>query len=115
MVGAPEPQRVGVGDVVGGHLLGQAGTGHPGGAGGVVDLVVDVGDVHDQPRRQALVLEEALVEAEHHVRARIPDVDAPVDGRTAGVYANFAVGRLQRTQAPGSRVMEPNLRHRRPK
>ena len=61
-------------------------------ARGVVDLVVDVGDVDHQLRLVALVLEEAAQEHEDDERARVADVDPPVDGRPAGVDPDLAAG-----------------------
>ena len=60
VVGPAEPQAVGVGEVRRGHLLGELRARDPQRPRGVVDLVVDVGDVRDQRDRVALVLEEAL-------------------------------------------------------
>ena len=75
--------------------------GAPAGARRVVDLVVDVGDVRDERRLVALVREEALEQAEDDERARVADVDAPVDGRPARVDADLAaVARPQLGQLP---------------
>ena len=53
---------------------------------GVVDLVVDVGDVHDDLRLVPAVPEPALQpERENGDRERVADVDALIDGRTAPV------------------------------
>src|SRR2546430_360038 len=47
-VGAAEPEAVGVGHVLLGHLAGELVAGHPRLPRGVVDLVVHVGDVGDE-------------------------------------------------------------------
>ena len=56
MVGPPQPQPLGVGDVVGGHLGRELLRRHAGGPRRLVDLVVDVGDVGHQHRLEPLVL-----------------------------------------------------------
>ena len=95
VVGAPEPERVGVGAVALGHLARPAPrSARPWARGGVVDLVVDVGDVHHQRHVVALVLEEALEQAEDDERPRVADVDAAVHGRPARVDARRARGRV---------------------
>ena len=122
VVGAPEPERVGVGAVVRGHLRRQLDAGAPRasygagargvGAGGVVDLVVDVGDVDDQRHLQALVFEEALHQAEDDERARVADVDAAVDGRPAHVDADPpGVARVQRQELAAAGVVQADLAH----
>ena len=58
--GRAEPERVGVGDVVRGHLARELLGADPAARGRVVDLVVDVGDVGDERHVVALVREEAL-------------------------------------------------------
>ena len=53
VVGAAEAEAVGVGDVGGGHLARELRARHAARARGVVDLVVDVGDVGDERRRRS--------------------------------------------------------------
>jgi hypothetical protein len=113
-VGAAEPERLGVVDVGGRHLPGELIARHAPLAGGVVDLVVHVGDVGHEGGLVALVLEEALEQGEHHVGAGVPNVDAPVDGRAAGVDPHPGwVARLERAQLSAQRVVDANLAHRR--
>jgi hypothetical protein len=112
VVRPPDPQPVGVGQVVRGHLRGQLGRRPAGGPCGVVDLVVDVGDVGDERRLVALVREEALEQPEDDERARVADVDAAVDGRPARVDAHLAaLARPQLGQLAGSRVMQADGAH----
>src|SRR6185295_3302928 len=76
---------------------------------GVVDLVVHVGDVHDESHLEPLVLEEALEQGEDHERARVPDVDAPIHSRAAGVDADPArLARLERANLARQRVVDPD-------
>ena len=113
-VRAAEPEPVGVLDVPGGHLARELRARHAALARGVVDLVVHVGDVHDQRRVVALVLEEALEQREDHERPRVPDVDPAVDRRAAGVDADpVAVARLDRDDVAAQRVVNAQLAHAR--
>jgi hypothetical protein len=57
-------------------------------AGGVVDLVVYVGDVLDERHLVPPGLEPALEPKGQHVRPRVPDVDPLVDGGAAEVHAD---------------------------
>ena len=93
VVGPAEPQRVGVGDVGGGHLRAPARRWPTRRARRGVDLVVDVGDVVTSVDAVALVLEEPLEQREDDERPRVADVDPAVDGRPAGVDAHAAAGR----------------------
>ena len=105
VVGPAEPEPLGVGHVVGGHLAREVGRLAPRRARGVVDLVVDVGDVGDERHAVALVLEEALQLREDDERPRVADVHARVDGRPARVDADRVRGRAARTAAaPACRV-----------
>ena len=109
-VGAPELQAIRVGAVVRGHLGGElrarARVGGIRSTRGVVDLVVDVGDVDHERRCVALVLEEALEQAEHDERPRVADVDAAVNGRAAGVDADLSrFTGTQRQQLAAERVV----------
>ena len=115
VIGPPEAQPLGVGEVVRGHLARQVGARHAQRARGVVDLVVDVGDVGDERHLVALVLEEALEQRGDDVGPRVADVDAVVDRRPAGVDADAAgVARLERQLAPGARVVQADLARHRP-
>ena len=108
----PEPEPVGVGDVMAGHLVRQLLRGPPGGPRRVVDLVVDVGDVADQHDAVALVLEEPLELREDHERPRVADVHARVDRRAAGVDPHARrIARLERLQGAGSGVVERDVGH----
>jgi hypothetical protein len=112
VVGPAEPEPIGVRHVVAGHLARQLGRVAPGGARRVVDLVVDVGDVRDQRRLVALVLEEPLELREDHERPRVADVHARVHGRPAGVDADLPrVARLERPHRACARVVEADAPH----
>jgi hypothetical protein len=112
VVRPPQPQPLGVLDVVRGHLPRQLLRPAPGGAGGVVDLVVDVGDVGHQGHVEPLVLQEALELGEDDERARVADVHAGVDRGTAGVDPDPArIARLQWPHLARPGVVEPNLSH----
>ena len=114
-IGPPEAQALGVGEVVRRHLPREVGAGHAERPRGVVDLVVDVGDVGDERRLVALVLEEALEERGDDVGPRVADVDAVVDRRPARVDAHAAgVARLERLLAPRARVVQADLAGHRP-
>src|SRR5262249_47422268 len=91
VVGTAETQRVGVQHVEPGHLGGQRGAGPALGPRGVVDLVVDIGDIHHQVDPEALCLEEPLEQGEGDERARVADVDAAVYGWAARVDADWAL------------------------
>ena len=107
MVGAAETQRVGVGHVERGHLLRQLGARAALRSRGVVDLVVDVGDVDDQRRLQTLMCEKPLEQAEDHKRAGVADVDAAVDRGPARVDADPArVARAQRLELAAAGVVQ---------
>ena len=113
VVGPAEAEGVGVGDVAGDHLLRVVGRGDAGLARGRVDLVVDVGDVDDEGRRVALVLEEAAQQREDDVRSPVADVDRPVGGRPARVDPDLPLGpRLEPLQLPGQRIPDSNFPHR---
>src|SRR5262249_13178468 len=76
--------------------------------GGVVDLVVHVGDVGDEPHAEAPPLEEALQHGVDDVRAGVPHVDGSVDGGPAHVDSDRPVGAHQeRLLAPGDGGVEP--------
>ncbi len=60
VVGPRQAERVGVGDVVRGHLARELLRADPTGLRGVVDLVVDVGHVGDERHVVALMGQEAL-------------------------------------------------------
>src|SRR5204863_5858265 len=69
---------------------------HAGLPGGVVDLVVHVGDVGHERGVVPLVLEESLEEAEDRVRPGVAHVHARVDRGAAGVDAHAArIARLE--------------------
>jgi hypothetical protein len=113
-VGPAEAERVGVGDVRGGHLVCVLGRRLPRLAGGVVDLVVDVGDVDDQLRIEPLVDQEALQQGEDDERPGVADVDAPVDRRAAGVDPHLAgLARLELANLAAERVVDANRHHAR--
>ena len=114
MVGTTQPQRVGVRAVVRGHLRRQLSARLAPRARGVVDLVVDVGDVDHEADVVALVPEEARQQAEDDERARVADVDAAVDRRTARVDPHApGVARAQRQHLAAERVVQNDLSHRR--
>ena len=114
VVGATESQGVSVRAVERGHLGRQLGARSSQGARGVVDLVVDVGDVHHEIHFVALVLEEPLQQAEDHERPRVADVDAAVDGRPARVDPHSTgIAWVQWAQLAAERVVQNDLAHRR--
>ena len=100
MVRAAKVERIGVGDIEGSHLRRQLSARTSGpprrigvariGMSRVVDLVIDVGDVDDQRRFIALMLEEALEQTEYDERTGIADVDTAVDGGPARVDTDLA-------------------------
>ena len=111
-VGASEPEPVGVLHVARGHLARQLGRVAPLGAGGVVDLVVDVGDVDDQRGLVADGGQEPAQDHEDDVGPGVADVDAAVDGRAAGVDADAArLAGLERHHRAGPRVVQPDRAH----
>ena len=73
-----------------GVLLGDLGGGAALFVGAVDDLVVDVGDVLDEPDVVALVLEVAADHVERQERPRVADVDVVVDRRAADVHRDLA-------------------------
>ena len=96
---AAEAEAVGIGDVGGRHLACQqrARLRRLAGVGGVIDLVVDVGDVGNEGHFITLVDEKALQQRVDDEGARVANVDPPVDGWPAGVDRNFAwITRLER-------------------
>ena len=86
-VRAAQAEPVGVGDVGVRVAPRELLAGHALGAGGVVDLVVDVGQVRDEPHPHAAPLQVALQHREDHEGPGVADVDAPVDRRAADVDA----------------------------
>ena len=112
VVGAPDAERLGVRQVGVGHLARELLAGDAAVAGGVVDLVVDVGDVGDEGRRVALVLEEALQQREDDVGPGVAYVYAAVHGGPARVDADLRrIARLERAHGAAERVLDPNLAH----
>jgi hypothetical protein len=112
VVGPLQAERARVRDVGLGHLARELLARHAALAGGVVDLVVDVGDVGHEDRLVALVLEEALEQREHDERARVADVHPPVHGRAAGVDAHpRRIARLEWPLLTGQRVVNADLAH----
>ena len=90
VVGAPEPEAVGVGEVGRRHLARElARWARPSARARVVDLVVDVGDVVDERRAVGPRAQEPREQEKTHERPRVADVDAVVDRRPAGVDADL--------------------------
>ena len=82
----------------------------PAGPGRGVDLVVHVGDVRDERHLESLVDEKPFEQREDHERARVADVDWPVDGRPAGIDPYLAgLSRPKLLHGAGPRVMKQNL------
>jgi hypothetical protein len=105
-----EPLRVV--DVVRRHLGRQLGGRAPGRPGGVVDLVVDVGDVGHQRGVEPLVLEEPLELGEDHEGPGVADVYARIDRGSAGVDPDLPrLARGERLDAARPRVVEPDRAH----
>ena len=112
VVGPADAERVGVRPVGGDHPLGMLRRRDPGLARGVVDLVVDVGEVDHERRRVALVGEEAAQQREDHVRPRVADVDRPVGGRAAGVDPDLPPGPgIESLHLAGERVPDRHITH----
>ena len=111
--GRPRLEAVGVLHVARGHLAREVGARDAERPGGVVDLVVDVGDVRHERDVVALVLEEPLEQREDDERARVADVDPVVDGRAAGVDPDAARARAARGRltAAGARVVQADRAH----
>jgi len=80
-----KPEPIGVLEVSPGHPLGKLPRRLPHPSRGVIDLVVDVGDVDDQLRPVPLRLQESRQQREDNERPRIPDVDTAIDRRPTGV------------------------------
>ena len=78
--------------------------------GGLVDLVVHVGDVLDERHVVAGLLEPALQPEENHVGPSVPHVDPLVDRRAADVHADRARRRRQLVLGAGQRVVEEHPR-----
>ena len=99
----PEPESARVVQVPPCRSLGEAGAL----AGrGVVDLVVDVGDVDHQRGLVARSLEPALQPHREHERDGVADVDALVDGRPAEVHADRPGRAGQWLQRPRQGVVQ---------
>ena len=102
-VGHPEAEVTGVLEVpvrrVQGELGARAG-------GGVVDPVVDVGDVVDERRVVAAGPEPRPQPHPEHERARVADVCARVDGRPAEVHADRGRRRREGVDPARERVVE---------
>ena len=106
------PEEVRVLDVETGHLGRVLGRGDAELLGRVVDLVVHVGDVHDDRRLVAQVTKQPAEQHEDDVGPRVADVDPPVDGGPAGVDARAAgFARLERAHLARKRVLDPHLAH----
>ena len=114
VVGSPEPQPVGVLDVVGRHLAGERDARDAPLRRGDVDLVVHVRHVDRERDCVAEVLEEALEEAEDDERSGVADMDPVIDGRPADIDRN-APGLARRERRDGSRagVVKAKLSHSR--
>ena len=114
LVGAAEAEPVRVLDVGGRHLARELLARHAALAGGVVDLVVHVGDVDDERGVVALVFQKALEEREDDERPRVSNVQPAVDGGPAGVDADPpAVARLDRDDLAAQRVVDVQPAHAR--
>src|SRR5947209_5580251 len=85
VVGSGETKRIRVGAVQRRHLLRKLLAADAAAAGSGVDLVVHVRDVGDEHDLVALSFEETLEQREDDVRPSVADVDAVVNGGTAGV------------------------------
>ena len=111
-VGTAEAQAVRVLDVPAGGPAGELGTADAEGPRGIVDLVVDVGDVLGELHGVPAVLEPALEPHRQHEGAGIADVNALVHRRPAEVHADRARRGREIVLPPRVRVVEPD-RHRR--
>ncbi len=111
-VGASEAEPVGVLLVEPDHLGRVLCRADPGRGGGLVDLVVDVGDVDDDLGPAADVGEVAPEQHRHGEGARVADVDPRVDGRPAGVDPDLGVAGRKGGQLAAKRVLDPHVTHR---
>ena len=73
---------------------------------GLVDLVVDIGDVVDEPHGVPLPPEPPGEPHEDHERPRVPDVCALVDRRAADVDADRLGRRWELDEGAAQRVVE---------
>src|SRR6516162_2624952 len=112
VVGPTESEAIGVGDVGRSHLASELLARHSGQPGRVVDLVVDIGDVHHERDVIPLVYKEAFEQREHDVRAGVADVHPAVDRRPAGVDADVTgLPRNELAHLAAARVMETHPSH----
>ena len=114
MVGASQPERVGVCAIERGHLPRELGARAILSGDGVVDLVVDVGDVDDERHPIALPPQEPREQREDDEGPRVADVNPPVDGWPARIDPHPPlIARAKRLHLPGERVVNAYLAHRR--
>ena len=102
-VGHPETEALGVLEVPGGRLEGSRGT--PAGRG-LVDLVVDVGDVVHEPYRMALLAQPPRQPREDDERPGVADVGPLVDRRTADVDPDRLGRRRKLDERARQRVLQ---------
>ena len=100
-----EPEAAGVLEVPLRRLARALGAGA---RGGLVDLVVDVGDVVDERDVVAALAQPALVPAREHERPCVADVGACVDGRAADVHADRSRRRRQLDEVAREGAIEPH-------
>ena len=104
-----ERRLVGVGDLGGRLLLEPGRDEHPvlAAVEALVPQVPDVGDVLDVEHVEPVVDEGPADQVGQQVRAQVPDVGVPVDGRAAGVHPDTpGLERHDRLDGPGQGVAE---------
>src|SRR5581483_10081037 len=104
-VGEPEAEVADVLDVPARRPLGELGART---RGGVVDLVVDVGDVVHERGLVAAPSQPAPQPHPDHERPRVADVRALVDGRPAEVHPDRSGARRQLLELPRQRAVQPH-------
>ena len=109
VVDGVDAQGIDIAKVVGRHLLGQGGHRDPAGIGLVDQLVVNVGDVHDERHVVARVGQVAFDGVEDHRADHVPDVAWLIDGGAAQIDSNLAgLDRLERFFRTGKSAVEAN-------
>jgi hypothetical protein len=112
VVGAAEAEPIGVLEIGRRHLPGEARRGHARLASGLIDLVVDVGDVDDEPRLVTDAGQEPPQQHEDDERTRVADVDSRVDRRPARIHPHRrGLPRLEQPGLAAQRVPDPDLAH----
>ena len=107
---SPQPQPVGVLEIGLGHPRRELRRRLPHLPRRRVDLVVDVGDVDDQPHPIPLGSQKASKQGEDDERPRVPNVNPAVDRRPTRIDPDLTPA-LERPELPTQRVLDPHLAH----